>query len=618
LYVAREANFTPQLKDDGPLDGSLVLADDDTDTSSDGCEAFDNAADVSDNIAFIQRGNCTFEIKIQNAEDAGAIAAVVYNIAGDPIVMNGTAQSTNIPAVMIGQAVGNLILAELDNSMEVSVRLDKDLFLTESDDGNAMASFSSRGPGPVFDILKPDVTAPGVNILAGFTPDAANATKGENFAYLSGTSMSTPHIAGVAALLLQANPTWTPSAIKSALMTTARQNITLTDGETAAGPFDFGAGHIVPNSAVDPGLVYDVSDDEFDAFACGIDSPAVSAERCDELNLAGFSFAGEDLNQPSIAVSRLANQQTIRRRVMNVSDESLTYSAEVVAPSGIDVAVVPMSITLAPGASTTFDVTLSYASGPLDFWRFGSLTWTSNERSVYSTLAVRPTSVNAPAEITRLGASGTLSFSVEFGYTGAYAAGVHGLRLPAVIGDRVDDDIDNSFSFVDNDPTKTFTFRSDSGVTEHRIDVLPDQAFLRFALFDTLTDGNDDLDMFVYFCADTINCVKIGESGEPTSDEEFNLFNPAAGRYVVLVHGFQTDQVAGGPGAIYRLLGWSFGFDDNPGNMTATGPGFVNAGSTETITVDWTGLLSDTIYLGGISHNTPQGISAFTIIRIGN
>ena len=148
----------------------------------------------------------------------------------------------------------------------------------------------------------------------------------------------------------------------------------------------------------------------------------------------------------------------------------------------------------------------------------------------------------------------------------------------AVIGDRVDDDIDNSFSFVDNDPTKTFTFRFDNGVTAHTIDVLPDQAFLRFALFDTLTDGNDDLDMYIYYCADMINCVKIGESGEPTSDEEFNLFNPAAGRYLVLVHGFQTDQVAGGPGAIYRLLGWSFGFDDNPGNMTATGPGFVNAG----------------------------------------
>ena len=145
-----------------------------------------------------------------------------------------------------------------------------------------------------------------------------------------------------------------------------------------------------------------------------------------------------------------------------------------------------------------------------------------------------------------------------------------------------------------------------------------DQAYLRFSLFDSLTDGNDDLDMYVYHCANNIDCVKIGQSGEPTSQEEFNVFFPAAGRYAVLIHGFQTDQVAGGPGAIYQLLGWSFGVVDDQGNMTANGPAFVNAGTSETITVDWTGLLSNTIYLGGVSHNTPQGISAITIIRIGN
>jgi subtilisin family serine protease len=607
LYVAREANFTPLLKDVGPLDGSLVLVDDDAGTTSDACEPLDNAADVSGNIAFIQRGSCTFEIKLGHAEDAGAIAAVVYNIAGDPIVMNGTSGAATIPAVMIGQAEGNLVLAELDRAADVAVLLDKSLFLTESDNGIAMGSFSSRGPGPVFDILKPDVTAPGVNILAGFTPDAANATKGENFAYLSGTSMATPHVAGVAALLLQANPDWSPSALKSALMTTARRDITLADGETAAGPFEFGAGHIVPNDAVDPGLVYDVSDDEYDAFACGIASPAVSEERCDELELAGFSFAAEDLNQPSIAVSRLANQQTIRRHVTNVSDESLSYNAEIVTPSGVTVTVEPSSFTLLPGASTSFDVNLAYTSGPLDLWRAGSLTWTSGERSVFSTLAVRPTSVNAPAEITREGAAGSVSFPVEFGYTGAYTPGVHGLRLPLVVD-----------GFVDNDPTKTFSFRTTNGVTAHLIDVQPSQAMLRFALFDLLTDGDDDLDLYVYFCENNIDCVKIGESGEPTSQEEFNLFYPPAGRYAVLVHGFQTDQSAasGGPGANYKLLGWSFGLVDDAGNMTATGPGFVNAGSVETVTVDWAGLQADTIYLGGISHNTPDGIAAITVIRV--
>jgi hypothetical protein len=205
------------------------------------------------------------------------------------------------------------------------------------------------------------------------------------------------------------------------------------------------------------------------------------------------------------------------------------------------------------------------------------------------------------------GADGTFGFPVEFGYTGSYSPGVHGLRAPLVID-----------GFVDEDPTKTFTFRTSNGVTAHLIDVPADQAYLRFALYDELTDGEDDLDMYVYYCPDSVNCTKLGESGEPTSREQFNVLLPGAGRYAVFVHGFDTDNVAGGPGAHYTLLGWAFGLVDDQGNMTASGPGFVNAGTTETVNVSWAGLGSDTIYLGGISHNTPQGLVAITVVTIQN
>ena len=614
-YAVKEANFTPALLDVGPIDGDLALVDDEDDsladggqgTTSDACEPLANKIKVLRRIALIQRGGCEFDVKITHAADAGAIAALVYNIAGDPIIMNGTSGLSDIPALMIGQADGNLILAEIDAGNVVSVLLDKALLITEAESGNRMATFSARGPGPESDILKPDVTAPGVNILAGFTPDAANAMPGENFAYLSGTSMSTPHVAGVAALLLQAHPDWNPSAIKSALMTSTRQDVTVDDGETQATPFDFGAGHIVPNDAVDPGLVYDTSSDEYDAFACGTDSPAVAEERCDELAAAGLSFAAADLNQPSIAISRLANERTITRRVTNVGEESATYTVNVVPPAGIGVSVSPQTISLQPGASTSFDVTLSMQSGPLDLWRFGSLTWENNDRSVYSTLAVRPISITAPVQVTDFGASGSLTFPVEFGFTGAYTPSVHGLRLPLVIN-----------GFVDDDPTKTFTFRTTNGVTAHLIDVPVDQAYLRFALFDTLTDGDDDLDLYIYHCPDNVNCFRVGESGEPTSNEEVSFLLPAGGRYAALVHGFATDNVSGGPGANYQLLAWSFGLIDDQGNMTASGPPFVNAGTTDNVTVNWTGLQSNTIYLGGVGHNTPTGLSAITVVRIGN
>ena len=615
-YATKEANFTPPLQDNDPIEGLLVLVDDDdvslpdgsTGTSSDACQALINSDEISGNIALIQRTGCPFEDMVKSAADAGAIAAVVYNIAGAPIVMFGTEGLSDIPALMIGQADANLILAELDAGNDVTVVLDKSFLLTTADTGNVMATFSARGPASVGEILKPDVTAPGINILAGFTPDAANATSGENFAFLSGTSMSTPHVAGAAALLLQAHPTWTPSAIKSALMTTARQDVKASAGLGDANPFDFGAGHIVPNKAFDPGLVFDVSDDEYDAFACGTESPAVSTTRCDDLSAAGFSFAAADLNQPSISVSTLAVQQTVQRRVTNVSDEVGSYTVAVSAPPGMGIDVNPSTLALGPGDSATFDVTSTYLSGPLDLWRFGSLTWSSATRDVYIPIAVKPASLSAPGEITTFGGTGAQSFEVTFGYNGGYSPGVHGLNLPLVIN-----------GFVDNDPTKTFSFRAVDGVTQHAISVPPDQLYIRFSLFDALTDGDDDLDMYIYYCgSDTTNCIKIGESGEPTSEEQFNLFRPAAGIYAVLVHGFETDQVSGGLGSNYQLLAWSFGVNDDKGNMNASGPAFVAPGTTSDVTFNWTGLTPDTIYLGGISHNTPQGLSGLTVITIGN
>lgn len=616
-YAVKEANFTPPLLDSDPIEAALVLADDDDDasgtgTTADACEPLINDTEIDGNIAFIERGGCNFDLKIQNAGDAGAVAAVVYSIAGDPIVMNGNAALVDIPAVMIGQADGNLIIAEIEAGNEVTAVLEKSLLLTEPETGNMMATFSARGPGPVRNIVKPDVTAPGVNILAGFTPETANSMPDETFAYLSGTSMSTPHVAGVAALLMQARPEWGPSAVKSALMTSARQDLVQSDGESVANPFDYGAGHIVPNRALDPGLVYDVSDDEFDAFACGFDSPAVPETRCDELENAGVSFAAEDLNQPSIGLARLANEQTVTRRVTNVSEESQTLVASVAAPPGIAVTVVPSSLSLGPGQAATFDVSFVYESGPLDLWRFGALTWTSNDHSVHSTIAVKPVSLTAPAEVTSFGGSGSVSFPVEFGYTGSYAPGVHGLRLPLVIN-----------GFVDNDPTKTFTFRSGAGVTAHLVDVPAEQLYLRFSLFDALTDGDDDLDLYLYYQPGVCNPLdfrgtRITESGGPTAEEQVNVFRPPAGCYGALVHGFETDQVSGGPGANYTMLAWAFGIADDQGNMTASGPPFVNSGSTETITVNWANLVSDTIYLGGISHNTPQGLVGVTLITIGN
>jgi len=613
-YAVLEAAFTPALSDRDPLEAELVLVDDGDEslpdgsagTLIDGCQSFVNDTEMTGNIAFIQRGGCNFDQKVANADAAGAIATVVFNLSGPPIVMTGVSGLSDIPALMIGAADGNLLLDELNSEQVIEVVLDKSFFLTVEDTGNVLGAFSSRGPGTVPDILKPDVTAPGINILSGHTPDAVATAPGEFFSFLTGTSMAAPHISGVAALIKQAHPDWTPAAIKSALMTTARQDVRMAD-ESNIIPFDFGSGHIVPNAANDPGLVYDITDDEYDAFSCGVASPAIPQSRCDALEAAGHSFEAADLNQPNITVSRLTASRTITRRVTNVTENSETYNAELGLPQGVSVQVAPTTLTVAPGQSAEYDVTMSFLDGQQDIYRFGSLTWASGDHRVRSVIAVRPLSVDAPQEIISFGGSGSVTFPVEFGYTGAYTPGVHGLRMP-----------DIAPGFVDNDPSKAFTFRIGNGVTAHSLPIGPNEVFLRFAMFDELTDGNDDLDMYVYYSADGETFFEVGVSGEATSREQVDIFMPAAGLYTVFVHGFETDQVAGGPGANYSLLAWTLGMIDNPGNMTASGPPFVNAGGTDDVTVSWTGLPPDNLYLGGISHNTPNGLASFTVINIGN
>ena len=96
------------------------------------------------------------------------------------------------------------------------------------------------------------------------------------------------------------------------------------------------------------------------------------------------------------------------------------------------------------------------------------------------------------------------------------------------------------------------------------------------------------------------------------------MFRPAAGCSGALVHGFETDEINGGPGSNYTMLAWAFGIADDQGNMTANGPPVANAGETEDVTVDWANLESNTIYFGGISHNSTTGLVGLTLITIGN
>jgi subtilisin family serine protease len=615
----REASFTPALSVKSPIEAPLVAAVDSTPTRSatgsprDACSALTNATSVTGRIVLVERGGCEFQVKIKNAENAGAVGVIVYNsAAGEPIVMNGDANAVHIPAVMIGSDDGQRLLTALSGTQQVKVKLVKGVFVPITTTGNIVADFSSRGPATTDgNFLKPDVTAPGVDILAGMTPTPANGVQGERYTYYSGTSQATPEVAGVAALLKEAHPDWSPSTLKSALMTSTYQQVVNSDG-SATNPFDRGAGHISPDRAVDPGLVYTNEFRDHAAYLCGALSPPYSQTDCAAYAAAGFSSAAPDLNLPSVALAALITGDVVKRRVTNLGPPS-TYSASIVAPQDVAISVQPATLVLGTGETAELSLRFTSTSTAFDLWDFGQLTWNDGKHTVVSPIAVQPVVLRAPSEIRLSGGSGNATLPIAFGYQGPYTPRVHGLRAP--LTDASGHVIS---AHVDDDPSNNFNFPNGPGITLQGITVPPGQLYLRIALFDEQTDGNDDLDLYLFFCPDgtTSNCSQVGQSGSFTSSEKIDVATPTPGMYIVAVHGFETDQVAGGPGANYSLFVWSFGADDNVGNAAVTGPGTVNAGDRVELGLSWAQLAPGMRYLGAVSHETPRGLYALTLLDV--
>ena len=210
------------------------------DTQSDGCASVDPGA--SNKLAIIDRGNCTFSQKVANAKAAGAVAVlIVNNVAGDPTPMGRTAGfDDDLPAVMIGLNEGAALRASGETTAS-AVETFQEFITPENKD--ILAGFSGQGPTTVDFAVKPDLTSVGVNVLSSCVSSDFVDCGGSSWAFLSGTSMSTPHIAGSAAVLLQLHQDWSPAQIKSALVNHA--DLVIKDSATGLhdiGPTAQGAG----------------------------------------------------------------------------------------------------------------------------------------------------------------------------------------------------------------------------------------------------------------------------------------------------------------------------------------------------------------------------------------
>ncbi|XP_010552189.1 PREDICTED: subtilisin-like protease SBT1.5 [Tarenaya hassleriana] len=277
-----------------------------------------------------------------------------------------------------------------------------------------VASFSARGPNPESpEILKPDVIAPGLNILAAW-PDKIGPSgvpsdkRRTEFNILSGTSMACPHVSGLAALLKAAHPDWSPAAIRSALMTTAytvdNRGEPMLEESTGnvSTVMDFGSGHVHPTKAMDPGLVYDLTPYDYVNFLCnsnytGSNIVTIARRKAD---CEGAKRAGHvgNLNYPSLSVvfqqfgdGKMSTH--FIRTVTNVGDSGSVYKVRVRPPSGISVTVEPERLSFRRiGQKLSFLVRVQATAVKLSpggtSVNTGYIVWSDGKRNVTSPLVV--------------------------------------------------------------------------------------------------------------------------------------------------------------------------------------------------------------------------------------
>jgi subtilisin family serine protease len=543
---------------------------------------FLDPAMVAGKIVVCDRGAYARVDKSLAVQVAGGIGMVLANTG--PGSLN--ADLHYVPSVHVDQFDGNAIRA-YSQGLDATGALEGNNFLEV--EAPFVAGFSSRGPNQAgADLLKPDILAPGVDVLAAVSPYSA----GQDWDFYSGTSMSSPHVAGLGALLTHAHPGWTPAMMKSALMTTAT-TMTNMGNPIPGGPFAYGAGHVVPNSAVDPGLVYNAGFVDWLGFLCG--TGQLNAGYCPAIGIDP-----SDLNYPSISIGELAGEQTIIRTVTNVGSAG-TYNVSVDAPAGIDVSVSPSSLTLGSGESASYSVTFTTnGSATIGAFTDGSLTWSDGVHEVTSPLVMRPVQIAAPTELSSDGADNTLSFDITFGYNGDYTAAAHGLEPATTQDGNVVDDPANDINTA---------LGTGVGITAHLVYAPVGTAFTRISLFDDYTDGDDDLDLYVWEYP-AFNYV--GGSGSGTSAEQVDILFPGSEYYYVIVHGWQTD----GPDANYTLFDWSVSATPGGNLSLDSAPASATLGSTEVIDLSWAGLDLDMKYLGAVSHSDAGGVFSLTLINV--
>ncbi|KAG6692355.1 hypothetical protein I3842_10G110700 [Carya illinoinensis] len=335
-------------------------------------------------------GLATIKQALQTAKNLSAAGVVFYM---DPLVIGFQLNPVplGMPSIIIPSPDDSKILLQYYNSSLERDELTKEIIkygavaticgglqANYSNSAPRVMYYSARGPDPEdnvlddADIMKPNLVAPGNFIWAAWSSLGTDSVEfqGENFAMMSGTSMAAPHVAGLAALIKQKFPSFSPSAIASALSTTAslydktgrpimaqRAYANPDLNQSPATPFDMGSGFVNATVALDPGLILYSSYDDYVLFLCGINGSApvvlsYTSQNCWDYN---STISGSDLNLPSIVLAKLNQSKTIQRSVINIAGNE-TYSVGWSSPFGVSVKVVPTHFSIASGETQVLTV----------------------------------------------------------------------------------------------------------------------------------------------------------------------------------------------------------------------------------------------------------------------
>jgi subtilisin family serine protease len=568
-------------------------------------------AKVAGKVVICTRGTSARVSKSLAVATAGGVGMVLKDNGAGLV-----AETHSVPTVHLSATDGAAIQAYAVGGGSPTAAIGT--FYPGSVPAPVMASFSSRGPNMGdSNILKPDLTAPGVDVIAGVTPGLTQAdhdavangslSPSYDFASYQGTSMSSPHVAGLAALIKQAHPTWSPAAIKSALMTSGYT--TLNDGQAGLAngllPWAQGAGHVAPNRATDPGLVYDSGNTDWIRYQCKVNKPAVSpASDCTTYGTLDETY---NLNLPSITVGSIAGNTTVIRKVTNVGAATATYTASFVNPTGFTTLVTPSSLTLAPGATGTFTVKLTSAGALDNVWGYGSLTWFDGTHTVKIPVTAKAGKlITAPDLLTGTSTSGTRLVTLKTGFAGRMTANKGGLKdvtmggvVSLVANPNIGSALLKSICAAGNDT---------ANVKVYNVAIPTGTIVARFALRNVdVGAAGDDNDLGLL--APNGSFYYSGNDG---SNEAVQVNSPAAGNYRACVTAY-----GGAPVMTHNLSSWVVTPADLGGKFNVLLPGTVYVGGTATAGFSWSGLPMGGRFMGGAQFKDAGGtVQATTVVRV--